>query len=143
MPTTPFSSRTPGRAYSMSRLDINPQLPTPPKTSASLSSAKSMHSLAGAPGHKSMLHIAPIPPPRLTRAERLRKKAKDSAKAAAATGTLHAFLTRPVMPVTKGLIGSCHLTTHLSLLLYPSIFKCFHFRCFCIWSPASVSNSFQ
>jgi hypothetical protein len=106
MPTIPSSSsspRTPGRAYSMSRLDVLSlprPLPSPPKTQQTLSSAKSMHSLAAGQrmlgktdSSKSMLNIAPIPPPRLTRAERLRKKAKEAAKSgqAAASGTLHAF----------------------------------------------------
>lgn len=95
MPTIPLSSRTPGRAYSMSRLDIRPLLSTPPKTQPTLSSAKSMHSLAGGQkphASKSMLNIAPVPLPRLTRAERLRKKAKDAAKALSPpdSGTLHA-----------------------------------------------------
>ncbi|KAL1455172.1 hypothetical protein WDU94_009284 [Cyamophila willieti] len=103
MPTIPSSSscrdsRTPGRAYSMSRLDVlsTPRpLPSPPKTQATLSSAKSMHSLPRGAGmlgktadsSKSMLNIAPIPPPRLTRAERLRKKAKEVAKAVSASSS--------------------------------------------------------
>lgn len=83
-------TRSPGRAYSMSRLDILAQprklkipAPTPPPHDASLS--RSMTHLAQQPLRRadtsrsmSQLSAPPAPPPRPTRAERLRKKAREA-----------------------------------------------------------------
>ncbi|XP_075227458.1 uncharacterized protein LOC142327940 isoform X7 [Lycorma delicatula] len=95
-PGRPQSSRTmrsPGRAYSMSRLDIlarprkrTLQPPSPATPDPNLS--RSMTSLAQqqpatlrrANTSRSMSQLsAPIPPPRPTRAERLRRKAREAA----------------------------------------------------------------
>ncbi|XP_054269992.1 MAP7 domain-containing protein 1-like isoform X4 [Macrosteles quadrilineatus] len=86
----PYSARSPGRAFSMSRLDIlaqprrpKPKEPSGPATDPSLS--RSMSHLAHRPlqrkdTSRSMVQLhAPVPPPRATRAERLRRKARESA----------------------------------------------------------------
>nr|CAD7447440.1 unnamed protein product [Timema bartmani] len=112
MPTLPFPrdgarpgrafSKSPGRAYSMSRLDQLAQprrLPQtlaplterePPRSPTGLSASsmsRSMSHLAGR-GAMGRSHVArsmcqlvvrPVPPPRLTRAEKLRQKARDAA----------------------------------------------------------------
>ncbi|KAF6205524.1 hypothetical protein GE061_019697 [Apolygus lucorum] len=97
---TPGRKSVPGRAYSMSRLDIlsAPRRPRPPPSEPQPSLGKprvdvyrSMSVLPGSEkadskpkgamtGAKSMLHLGPVPPPRATRAERLRKKAREMAQ---------------------------------------------------------------
>ncbi|BES92996.1 MAP7 (E-MAP-115) family [Nesidiocoris tenuis] len=111
---TPSRKSAPGRAYSMSRLDVlsaprRPRLPPAEAPSPQLGSGgsrsrsrvdvyrsmsvlpgpaaaeKSGQSEEGRPakglikGAKSMLHLGPVPPPRATRAERLRRKAREMA----------------------------------------------------------------
>ncbi|XP_039288885.1 MAP7 domain-containing protein 1 isoform X8 [Nilaparvata lugens] len=103
-PSRPHSSRqmrSPGRAYSMSRLDVlsRPRKrPTTPSPAPDPSLSRSMTHLAHAPGSgrgthasgtgsalgrtRSMSQLnAPVPPPRPTRAQRLRRKARDAANA--------------------------------------------------------------
>ncbi|XP_050441373.1 ensconsin-like isoform X3 [Adelges cooleyi] len=79
------SRRSPGRASSMTRLD------NAASYGGRLSSARSMCHLAGGAAqsvldankerstHRSMIALNPVPPPRLTRAERLRKRAREFA----------------------------------------------------------------
>nr|CAD7202433.1 unnamed protein product [Timema douglasi] len=112
MPTLPFPrdgarpgrafSKSPGRAYSMSRLDqlaqprrlpqtlaplTEREPPRPPAGLSASSMSRSMSHLAGR-GAMGRSHVArsmcqlvvgPVPPPRLTRAEKLRQKARDAA----------------------------------------------------------------
>uniref|UniRef100_A0A0K8TH10 Reticulocyte-binding protein 2 a n=1 Tax=Lygus hesperus TaxID=30085 RepID=A0A0K8TH10_LYGHE len=97
---TPGRKSVPGRAYSMSRLDTlsAPRRPRPPPSEPQPSLGKprvdvyrSMSVLPGSEkaepkpkgamkGAKSMLHLGPVPPPRATRAERLRRKAREMAQ---------------------------------------------------------------
>nr|XP_018905253.1 PREDICTED: MAP7 domain-containing protein 2-like isoform X2 [Bemisia tabaci] len=116
MPTIPSSSpshsrpssamrRTPGRAFSMSRLDIlatprQPQLPKQrhsqplpqQKPLSENSMSRSMSHLAVKSNlrrndtHRSMTQLGPIPPPRPTRAERLRRRAREAASNSPASG---------------------------------------------------------
>lgn len=97
------SRRSPGRASSMTRLDGVGGGGTgapPPTRRLQLSSARSMSHLAGGGSggggrsllsakdrsthHRSMIALNPVPPPRLTRAERLRKRAREFATGGAA-----------------------------------------------------------
>lgn len=83
--------RSPGRAYSMSRLDQlaqprKPRIPAPPPPPHEGSLSRSMTHLAQQPLRKkdtsrsmSQLSSPPAPPPRQTRAERLRRKAREAA----------------------------------------------------------------
>lgn len=93
------SRRSPGRASSMTRLDggASPAF----GGGRFLSPALSMSHLAGGGGgggrsvlgannkdrlkhHRSMIALNPVPPPRLTRAERLRKRAREFANSGGA-----------------------------------------------------------
>ncbi|XP_014251404.1 MAP7 domain-containing protein 1-like isoform X5 [Cimex lectularius] len=122
---TPPSGKkcSPGRAYSMSRLDIlaSPRRPKLPQPHAPISKGievyRSMSVLPGsdkAPknsmkGAKSMLHLSPTPPPRATRAERLRKKAREMAqKSPEASGVRSGELTpsRPQSSMSQHSITS-------------------------------------
>ncbi|XP_067013628.2 ensconsin isoform X16 [Anabrus simplex] len=100
----PFS-RSPGRAFSMSRLDqlaqprirrpLQEKAPAPPpprfSSASTKSMSRSMSHLAGSnlrrtDASRSMSQllgtpIPPVPPPRLTRAERLRQRAREAAAA--------------------------------------------------------------
>lgn len=103
------SRRSPGRACSMTRLDGDaPAFSGGGGGGGRLSSARSMSHLAvggggrsvigvgGKPAdrsthhqhhHRSMIALNPVPPPRLTRAERLRKRAREFANAGGGGGT--------------------------------------------------------
>uniref|UniRef100_A0A1B6KAJ6 Ensconsin-like n=1 Tax=Graphocephala atropunctata TaxID=36148 RepID=A0A1B6KAJ6_9HEMI len=83
---TPRPMRSPGRAYSMSRLDVlaQPRKPRAPVVEEPRDPAlsRSMTHLAARPLRRadmsrSLVHLSgqPVPPPRATRAERLRRKA--------------------------------------------------------------------
>ncbi|XP_046669498.1 MAP7 domain-containing protein 1 isoform X3 [Homalodisca vitripennis] len=83
---TPRPMRSPGRAYSMSRLDVlaQPRKPRAPvvEEPRDPSLSRSMTHLAARPLRRvdmsrSLVHLSgqPVPPPRATRAERLRRKA--------------------------------------------------------------------
>lgn len=93
---TPRPMRSPGRAYSMSRLDIlaQPRKPRMPIMEAAPARdpalSRSMTHLAQQPlrrgdTSRSMVQLSgpPVPPPRVTRAERLRRKAREAAAAKA------------------------------------------------------------
>ncbi|CAI6365384.1 unnamed protein product [Macrosiphum euphorbiae] len=87
------SRRSPGRASSMTRLDGTAATAFGGGGVRLLSSARSMSHLAGGGGrsvvlgankdrsthHRSMIALNPVPPPRPTRAERLRKRAREFA----------------------------------------------------------------
>ncbi|KAL4143827.1 hypothetical protein QTP88_006096 [Uroleucon formosanum] len=87
------SRRSPGRASSMTRLDGTAATAFGGGGGRLLSSARSMSHLAGGGGrsvvlgsnkdrsthHRSMIALNPVPPPRPTRAERLRKRAREFA----------------------------------------------------------------
>eukprot|EP00102_Acyrthosiphon_pisum_P027274 XP_016664484.1 PREDICTED: ensconsin isoform X6 [Acyrthosiphon pisum] len=87
------SRRSPGRASSMTRLDGTAATALGGGGVRLLSSARSMSHLAGGGGrsvvlgankdrsthHRSMIALNPVPPPRPTRAERLRKRAREFA----------------------------------------------------------------
>ncbi|KAL5241792.1 hypothetical protein ACI65C_009202 [Semiaphis heraclei] len=87
------SRRSPGRASSMTRLDGAAATAFGGGGGRLLSSARSMSHLAGGGGrsvvlgankdrsthHRSMIALNPVPPPRPTRAERLRKRAREFA----------------------------------------------------------------
>lgn len=94
------SRRSPGRASSMTRLDGGGG--GAGGGGRLLSSARSMSHLAGsvrsvlgtncnkdrpAHHHRSMIALSPVPPPRLTRAERLRKRAREFANGGGGAGT--------------------------------------------------------
>lgn len=104
------SRRSPGRASSMTRLDRAAAMCGDGGGGGAagtgggrlLSSARSMSHLAGGGGgrsvlgakdrsahHRSMIALNPVPPPRLTRAERLRKRAREFANGGGA-GTCRA-----------------------------------------------------
>lgn len=108
---TPRPMRSPGRAYSMSRLDILAQ-PRKPRTAPVMeveprdpALSRSMTHLAGRPQalrrndtSRSMVQLTgpPVPPPRVTRAERLRRKAREVGNARAESvptspGTAHSL----------------------------------------------------
>lgn len=113
------SRRSPGRASSMTRLD---GAGLGGGGGRLLSSARSMSHLAVVGGgsggrsvlgakdrsahHRSMIALNPVPPPRLTRAERLRKRAREFAKDGGGTGTC-----------SPKSYYSAQLPTHLVLLL--------------------------
>lgn len=117
---TPRPMRSPGRAYSMSRLDILAQ-PRKPRTAPVVETtserdpalSRSMTHLAGRPQRlrrtdtsRSMVQLSgpPVPPPRATRAERLRRKAREAANIRAES-----------VPTSPGTLTPCH-TLHLKLI---------------------------
>lgn len=98
LPPRSYSARTPGRAYSMSRLDVlaqprKPRVTPPPQEPQTRdpSLSQSMSHLAARPLRRTdtsrsmhqLAFSAPVPPPRVTRAERLRRKAREAANAKA------------------------------------------------------------
>lgn len=115
---TPRPMRSPGRAYSMSRLDILAQ-PRKPRTAPVVEAAperdpalsRSMTHLAARPQRlrrtdtsRSMVQLSgpPVPPPRATRAERLRRKAREAANIRAESV--------PTSPGTHCSVHTLHLT---------------------------------
>lgn len=116
---TPRPMRSPGRAYSMSRLDIlaQPRKPRVPVTEAAPARdpalSRSMTHLAQQPlrrgdTSRSMVQLSgpPVPPPRVTRAERLRRKAREAAAAKA-----ESLPTSPGMYSLNILIFNTHFNT--------------------------------
>ncbi|XP_050523642.1 MAP7 domain-containing protein 2-like isoform X4 [Daktulosphaira vitifoliae] len=108
------SRRSPGRASSMTRLDNSALY------GGRLSSARSMSHLASGTTrtvlgsnndrsmHRSMITLNPVPPPRLTRAERLRKRAREFANSNT-TGMKSGEMTpvsRPQSSMSQSIIGA-------------------------------------